>query len=73
MASKVWSFLASAEAMVFHEPDCPAIITSTPEGWLACAECGRPVGMVEAPMLKQIIELGRTVIQEKRAATEVEH
>jgi hypothetical protein len=43
--------------MVFHEPDCPGLITSDGEGGLTCAECGQRVGTVQPAVLKEIIAL----------------
>ena len=45
-------------AMLFHDfADCPGIITSHEDGWLVCAECGKPVGQVEPGLLAQMIDL----------------
>jgi len=46
---------------IFHEPDCPGIITSAVDDAgrivLRCAECRKIVGEVEAVVLAQLIDL----------------
>lgn len=46
-------------APLFHvyENDCPGVIVSRGDGWLVCAECGKPVGQLDAGLLAQIIHL----------------
>jgi hypothetical protein len=41
--------------LIFHEPDCPGMITSNSDGLLTCAECGQTVGMVQPAVLGEMI------------------
>ena len=45
--------------LLFHtyDNDCPGLIVSREDGWLVCAECGKPVGQLEPGLLAQIIDL----------------
>jgi hypothetical protein len=40
---------------IFHEPDCPGLITGTEEKGFQCAECGEPVSKEFAA--EQLIQL----------------
>jgi hypothetical protein len=44
-------------ALIFHEPDCPGVITSDDTGKLRCAECGRQVGQLEPAVLADLLGL----------------
>lgn len=49
-------------ARIFHEPDCPGVITSVqtasgPMIFLHCAECRACVGTLDEPIFRQLITL----------------
>lgn len=45
--------------LIFHEPDCPGLITSDDTGKLRCQECGREVGQVEPAVFALMLDLMR--------------